>query len=244
MSVSHPSEAIVGIRATSQCLVDAKVAGFEVDDDAIAKAKQILKDVHLYANEDGSYRFSRDSDPEYMRTPSILLGGFPVHELPANERLLKCFKEELSKVLFLFSWLPHQVSVVASQLQQKEGPESAVEILRQADSHYRNFHTVDEWENRRVGRPPLFVTGAGGFCSAIHALLVAETAPNTWDLFPGAPESWKDVSFENLVIRNGWKVSAKMEDGIVTEFDATAPDGFVGEEPTFLNAPSAAPLPA
>lgn len=237
MEVSHPNEAILGIRAVSRRLIDANAAGFKISSENLSKAEKILKDVQLYTREDGSYRYSKKLEPEYTRCPSVMLGAFPIHELPADERLRKCFETEMSKILFLFSWLPHQASIVASQLQIKEGPQSAVEILRQADAHYRNFHAVDEWENRRVGRPPLFVTGSGGFCSAIHNILVSETAPNTWTLFPAVPSDWKDLSFENIVLRNGWKVSARMENGKITDFCTEAPTNGYGERPTFTNAP-------
>jgi hypothetical protein len=139
---------------------------------------------------------------------------------------------ELAKVVFAFAWLPHQLSATASGSRRREGPTGAVGILRTADAFYRDSHAVDEWENRRTGRSDHFVTAAGGFATAIHHLMLAETEPGVWELFPGTPRHWTDVSFERLVTRHGWRVSASLEAGELVEVRAEPAHGLAAESLT------------
>jgi hypothetical protein len=93
--------------------------------------------------------------------------------------------------------------------------------MRQADSFFKGpWHAFDEWENRRTARAHIFVTSAGGFCTALHHLLLAETEPNVWSLWPGVPEEWTDLSFRNLHSRSGWIVSANRKNGRTVEVSA------------------------
>jgi hypothetical protein len=159
-------------------------------------------------------------DPEYMRCPSVTLGSFPLHVWPDELNLSKSLEKELAKIVFVFAWLPHQLSATASMAGSREGAASGAGILRLADAFYRQWHAVDEWENRRTGRADHFVTGAGGFATAIHHLLLAETKQGVWELFPGTPREWQDVAFEGLITRNGWRVSARLEKGKLVQVEA------------------------
>jgi hypothetical protein len=128
--------------------------------------------------------------------------------------------KELDKIVFSFAWLPHQLSVVASQLEMRQGSRSACALLRQADRFYKPWHAYDEWENRRTGRAEHFVTAAGGFATALHHMLLAETQAGLWSLFPGTPDEWQDLHLENLHTRAGWIVSASLRDGRLTHLEA------------------------
>jgi hypothetical protein len=212
-----PTEARIGIRAVA----GAVLASGHTNPEAVKLAKRILAELSLPESEDYGYAFGRGDEPEYLRCPSISLGSFPLHHLPADDVLHKNFRHELERIVFLFAWLPHQASIVASQLGKSEGPTSAAQLLRNADSFYKTWHAYDEWENRRTARAAVFVTAAGGFCTAIHAMLLAETETGVWSLFPGIPGDWRDLKFTNLHTRNGWKVSAELKDGLIIHCEAT-----------------------
>ena len=216
MLAERPAEALLSLRAVAAALLECG----DAPEPVTATAQRVLNELHPLRKPNGGYRFCPDEDPEYLRCPSIILAAFPLHHLPADNDLHITFDEELAKIVFLFAWLPHQASVVAAQLQRTRGPAAAAAILRQADSFYKANHAYDEWENRRTGRAETFVTAAGGFCTAIHHLLLAETAPGIWSLFPAIPPEWKTLSFQNLHTRAGWVVSAELRDGKLASYNA------------------------
>lgn len=226
MTSRDATEARIAFRATAAALL-AIAELCPVAEAATRKASRILAEIDLPTDATGAYRFSAEGSPEYQRCPSVTLGSFPLHVLAPDANLKLNFDEELARVIFLFAWLPHQASVVASQLGLRAGPTGASGLLRAADAFYKPWHAQDEWENRRAARAANFVTGAGGFCTAIHHMLLAETSADTWSLFPGIPPEWKDVSFSNLRTRAGWTVSARREGGLTV---------FVEARPTHQNA--------
>jgi hypothetical protein len=218
MTSEDPTEARVALRAVAAAWLAAGGGDAELD----ARARRALAELELPVGEDGAYRLTApgDAEPAYMRCPSVILGSFPLHALPADATLARTFEKELARIVFLFAWLPHQASVVASQLGRRRGPASAAGLLRAADSFYKPWHAYDEWENRRAARAANFVTAAGAFATAMHHMLVAETRPGVWTLFAGAPEEWADVAFRGLVTRAGWRVTARRAGGNVTEVEA------------------------
>ncbi|MFW6213606.1 MAG: hypothetical protein ACOC8L_11960, partial [Spirochaetota bacterium] len=215
MVVPKPTEALLAIRAVAHSLLEI------APDSALApRAQRALRDLQPTKLTDGSIATAAGSEPEYMRCPSVTLGAFPLHVLSDRAPLERTFERELERVVFAFAWLPHQLSATAAQLGRREGAASAAGVLRLADHFYRDWHAIDEWENRRTGRAETFVTGAGGFATAIHHLLLAETSNGVWELFPATPESWKDVSFDGLVTRTGWRISATLAGGRLVHVSA------------------------
>ena len=210
------SEVRLALRAVAAAVLSLCPAGEPLR----PMARRILRELDLPLTPEGGYRFGKGAEPDFLRCPSMTLGSFPLHALPADERLRKTFLGELQRVLFQFAWLPHQASVVASQLRQREGTASAAALLRSADVFYKPWHAFDEWENRRAVRAANFVTAAGGFCLAIHAMLLAETEPGVWELFPGIPADWEEAGFDHLHTRAGWKVSASLRGGKVESVSA------------------------
>ncbi|MEX0324938.1 MAG: hypothetical protein AB3N33_02495 [Puniceicoccaceae bacterium] len=212
-----PTEVRLSIRALAAALLSA---GHE-DADLLATCRQVLDELKIPESSEEGYLFSGLHNPQYMRNSSVTLGSFPLHHLPANDKLGKAYDRELANLVSLFAWIPYQVSVVGSQLQRKEGPTSGIEIMRQADSYFKGpWHAFDEWENRRTVRAAIFVTSAGGFCTALHHLLLAETAPAIWSLWAGVPDEWKDLSFNNIHTRAGWVVSATRKNGKTVNWEA------------------------
>lgn len=221
MVAEDPAEVRLACRATAAALLAASKHSSHVSE-WTEKARRILDELDLPLEASGGYRFCPQGSPEYLRCPSVTLGSFPLHHLPADAALEKTSDDELARTVFLFAWLPHQASVVASQLGRREGPTSASELLRGADAFYKPWHAYDEWENRRSARAWHFVTAAGGFCTAIHHMLAAETGPGIWSLFAATPTAWRDVSFRELRLRCGWTVSAGMENGVTVSFEVRA----------------------
>lgn len=228
MTAEDPTEARVAMRAVAAAWLAAGGGDAELD----ARAKRVLAELTLPVDEAGAYRLGAagDAEPAYLRCPSVILGSFPLHVLAADEVLARTFEKEMARIVFLFAWLPHQASVVASQLGRREGPTSASGLLRAADGFYKPWHAYDEWENRRAVRAANFVTAAGGFATAMHHMLVAETSPGVWRLFAGAPEGWGEVGFRGLVTRAGWRVSARRQGGRVVEVEAERVGAEAAEE--------------
>ena len=239
MTAEDATEARIAFRATSAALLEVAEL-WPVADAWTSRARRILEQIALPLGGEGGYRFSAGESPEYQRCSSVSLGSFPLHILEPDHLLAKSFDEDLARTIFLFAWLPHQASVVASQLGRREGPTGASELLRAADRFYKPWHAFDEWENRRSVRAATFVTAAGGFCTSIHHMLVAETGAGTWSLFPGVPAEWSDVAFSNLHTRSGWSVSARREGGL-TVFVEVRPTHAHARQGTSLRIPDPSP---
>jgi hypothetical protein len=220
LKAEDPTEVRIALRSVAASWLAAAARAEVVDAKRAALAQRILDQLPLPVATDGTYTLSVGSDPLYLRCPSVTLGAFPLHHVAADARLAATFEKELSRILSLFAWLPHQASVVASLLQRREGPASAAGILRHADAFYKTWHAVDEWENRRTARAAVFVTGAGGFCLAIQHLLLAEDTLGTVAVFPSTPAAWQDVSFRDLRTRSGWRISAQLKGGAVVVLEA------------------------
>ena len=208
VKVSRPNEAVLALRGVATALLELRK-----DSDLAESARRVLRDLVPELGTDGELRIAPTEDPEYMRCPSVTLGGFPLHVETGAGRMGPSLDRELAKIMFVFAWLPYQLSATAAGIGRREGPTSAAGILRLAEPFIRDWHAVDEWENRRTGRADHFVTAAGGFATAIHHMLLAETAEGVWELFPGTPADWQNVSFEGLVTRNGWRISAELQKG-------------------------------
>jgi len=69
------------------------------------------------------------------------------------------------------------------------------------------------------------VTAAGGFALAIQHLLLAETERGVWRLFPAIPEDWREVSFRDLRIHAGWRISAALQAGRLVSWSAAPAHG-------------------
>ncbi len=125
MIAEDSTEARIAFRATAAALLGVAELS-PVAEAWTSNARRILAEITLPLNENGAYRFSADGSPEYQRCPSITLGSFPLHILEPDAALKESFGEELARTIFLFAWLPHQDSVVASQLGLCEGPTSTL----------------------------------------------------------------------------------------------------------------------
>jgi len=215
-------ELLVGILGVARSYLD--LAG--ADGPLGALASRVLSELRPERDSSReSYLLGGTAEPAYLRCPSLTLGSFPLESLEPDAVLGRTFDKELSRVQFHFAWIPHQASIVASRLGRSAGPAGAAEILRHADTFYRPWHAFDEWENRRTTRCGYYVTSAGGFALAIQHLLLAETARGVWRLFPAVPGDWHDVSFRDLRIPAGWRVSAALVQGRLDSWSAEPAHG-------------------
>jgi hypothetical protein len=217
IDAKFPDEAVLAVRATAE----AYLALHGDQADFSAKAKRVLTDFAFKLDPDGAYRIVRDGDPEYLRCPSMTLGAWPLRHLPIDDAMQQSLHKELGRIVSVFSWMPHQLSSLASRLGNHEGPRSAYALLKESDIFYKTWHAFDEWENRRTARAKIFVTAAGGFCTAIHHMLLAEGVPGLLRIFPGIPDDWQDCAFEGLTTPLGWTVSAHLKSGRIVQLDAT-----------------------
>jgi hypothetical protein len=234
----YPDEAVLAIRATAEAYLALLGEAAALSQ----SAQRILKDMHLAVDENNSYRIVRGNDPEYLRNSSLTLGSWPLRHITADNTMLKTLHKEMSRIVSVFAWIPHQLSALASRLGLNEGPISAASILKEADVFYKTWHAFDEWENRRTARAKVFVTAAGGFCTAIHQMLLAEGEQDTLRIFPGIPPEWRNASFRNLSTQLGWRVSATLENGRITALDvAKIHDNAVGNIKLHLHHPVANP---
>jgi len=216
IDTAHPAEAYMALRAVAEAYLDILENGYSSQRAGLReRAVRVLREISIPLDGKDTYAIVRGGDPEYLRCPSITLGAYPLRTVQPDARLRATFEKELSKIVSVFSWMPHQLSAVASRLELREGPGSAHALLQQSEIFYKTWHAFDEWENRRTLRAKIFVTAAGGFCSALHHMLLAETDLDTYTLFPGVPEDWTDVSFNNLHTMHGWRISAQRKDGKV-----------------------------
>jgi hypothetical protein len=211
----QPGEVVLALRVTADRYLKACELLGKESPALAACARRILDELQLSLAEDGSYRIYEDNDPEYMRCPSLTLGSFPLHMLDVDERMGKTYDKELARVVSIFSWMPQLFSIIGSQLERSGGMNNAWQVLNDSMVHEKTWFAVDEWENRRTVRPQIFVTCAGGNCTAIHAMMIAETGVDEWTVFPGCPDGWQRASFRDLCTRAGWRVSAAMENGVV-----------------------------
>ena len=101
---------------------------------------------------------------------------------------------------------------------------AAVELLRAWDAYFcdegHGSHHNAVWDgftNFRHGRNVMQMDGQCAAVAAILELLVHEVDGEP-RFFRGCPESWKDVSFENVALSDGRRVSGCRRDGVVTIF--------------------------
>lgn len=233
MTAADPTEVRIACRAVAAALL-AAAPHYPDAQPWVQSAKRVLNEMELPVSPSGGYAFSPAGDPAYLRCPSVTLGSFPLHHLAPGPQLQTTFDDELARTIFLFAWLPHQASVVASQLSRRSGPTSAAALLRGADAFYKPYHAYDEWENRRSARAQYFVTAAGAFCTAIHHMLAAETASRIWSIFAATPPEWQNISFSDLRLRCGWTISARMEDGLTVDFSGKKTHPAADSRVTFL----------
>ena len=100
--------------------------------------------------------------------------------------------------------------------------EAAAALIRDWDTYFCNpghgsHHNAivsgfTEWDNG------LWVMQMDGQCAAATAVmeLMAHEVNGRTEFFRGCPDSWKEVSFENLRLPDGRRVSGKRVDGVVT----------------------------
>lgn len=99
---------------------------------------------------------------------------------------------------------------------------AAVGMLRAWDAFYcdeghGSHHNAvfDGFTNFRHGRDIMQMDGQCAAVAAVLELLVHEVNGEV-QFFRGCPESWKEVSFENIALSDGRRVSGRRQNGVVT----------------------------
>ena len=71
---------------------------------------------------------------------------------------------------------------------------------------------------------PFTLEGNFAFAQGIHELLL-QSHKGYIEIFPSVPSAWKDVSFKTLRAEGAFLVSAKKENGVITEIKITSERG-------------------
>lgn len=102
------------------------------------------------------------------------------------------------------------------------------------DEGYGSHHNAvfDGFTTFGDGRRVMQMDGQCGAATAVMELLVHEIDGEAY-YFRGCPKAWKDVSFENVALSDGRRVSGKRSDGIET----------ITVSPANINSPSLSTLP-
>ena len=116
---------------------------------------------------------------------------------------------------------------------------AAVAMLRAWDAYFcdeghGSHHNAvfDGFTTFGDGRRVMQMDGQCGAATAVMELLVHEIDGEAY-YFRGCPKAWKDVSFENVALSDGRRVSGKRSDGIET----------ITVSPANINSPSLSTLP-
>ena len=111
-------------------------------------------------------------------------------------------------------------------------PDDAVEMLHAWKTYFSNcghaslcafkrpgFATMGHYRLDRAGhqvaREEMVMDGSGAACTAIMEMMVHEVNDKV-EFFRGCPAAWKDVSFENIRLSDGRRVSGRRLNGKVT----------------------------
>jgi alpha-L-fucosidase 2 len=116
-------------------------------------------------------------------------------------------------------WCGYSFSWLACIYARANEPDSAVKQLKIFASNFcstNSFHLNGDQKGGEYSSftyRPFTLEGNFAFAQGVHELLI-QTRDNYIAIFPAVPQSWKNVSFDNLRTEGAFLVSAKKENGI------------------------------
>jgi len=124
---------------------------------------------------------------------------------------------------YSYSWLGN----MKARAMDGEGAAEALRTFAECFVLPNTFHA--NGDQTRSGKSkfdyrPFTLEGNFAFASGIQQMLM-QSHTGTVRVFPAIPESWRDVSFENLRARGAFLVSAEMKDGKVTRISVRSEKG-------------------
>ena len=127
-------------------------------------------------------------------------------------------------------WCGYSFSWLACIYARANEADSAVRQLQIFTSNFcsaNSFHLNGDQKGGEYSSftyRPFTLEGNFAFAQGVHELLI-QTRDNYIDIFPAIPQSWKNVSFDNLRTEGAFLVSAKKEDGVPVSVKIVAEKG-------------------
>ncbi|MGC4037538.1 MAG: glycoside hydrolase N-terminal domain-containing protein [Chitinophagaceae bacterium] len=127
-------------------------------------------------------------------------------------------------------WCGYSFSWLACIYARANEADSAVKQLQIFASNFcsiNSFHLNGDQKGGQYSNftyRPFTLEGNFGFAQGVHELLI-QTRDNCIEIFPAVPQSWKNVSFNNLRTEGAFLISAKKENGVITSVSIKAEKG-------------------
>jgi len=121
---------------------------------------------------------------------------------------------------YSFSWLGN----LKARAKDGEGAAKALKIFAEAFCSVNSFHLNGDQSKKgysKINYRPFTLEGNFAFASGIQEMLL-QSQDGMIEVFPAIPESWKNVSFENLRAEGAILVSAAIENGTLDNVKFTA----------------------
>ncbi len=127
-------------------------------------------------------------------------------------------------------WCGYSFSWAASIYARAKEPDSAVSMLQKFATNFCSINSFHLNGDQKGGQysdftyRPFTLEGNFAFAQGVHELLL-QSHNGYIEVFPAIPALWKDVSFNTLRAEGAFLVSAKKENGVITEVKVTAEQG-------------------
>jgi alpha-L-fucosidase 2 len=188
--------------------------------------KEIFLDQKLYpaldVNETGLTIASGQNLDESHRHHAHLMAIYPLGSLNADE---PTEKETITKSLRWLekkgtsNWCGYSFSWAACIYARAKEAENAVRQLQIFASNFcsvNSFHLNGDQKGGQYSSftyRPFTLEGNFAFAEGVHELLLQRRNDHL-EIFPAIPESWKNVSFNNLRTEGAFLISAKKKNGV------------------------------
>lgn len=120
------------------------------------------------------------------------------------------------------NWVGYSFAWMACLYARAQEGDSAVSMLQKFASNFcsvNSFHLNGDQKGGQYSNftyRPFTLEGNFAFAQGIHELLL-QSHKGYIEIFPSVPSAWKDVSFKTLRAEGAFLVSAKKENGVITE---------------------------
>jgi alpha-L-fucosidase 2 len=127
-------------------------------------------------------------------------------------------------------WCGYSFSWAASMYARAKEPDSAVSMLQKFATNFCSINSFHLNGDQKGGQysdftyRPFTLEGNFAFAQGVHELLL-QSHIGYIEVFPAIPTLWKDISFKTLRAEGAFLVSAKKENGVITEVKITAEQG-------------------
>jgi alpha-L-fucosidase 2 len=124
-------------------------------------------------------------------------------------------------------WSFPYASLIASRVRRRNQALKELEIYKQAFIWPNGFHVNGDYHRYGYSTheyQPFTMEAECAFTAAVNGMLLQSWGGKV-RIFPSVPESWKNVSFQNLRAQGGFLVSAEMVNGEILSATLASPKG-------------------